>query len=132
MHPGFSLRLADFLREAAPEALCEGAHALAAGAVDAGGAAQAWEAAGGDSKERNKPGDTVFVREYEHGKMVRSEVLTAEELELVFAKPKLPKKAGRKRRVRPLVISASCCFLIGFPMPCELWPARYVGGIFTT
>ena len=69
-----------------------------AGAVDAGGAAQAWEAAAGEGRERNRPGEAVFVREYEAGKMVRSEVLTAEELELVCAVPKPPKKARRKTR----------------------------------
>lgn len=40
----------------------------------------------------------MFVREYELGKMVRSEPLTPEELEAVSAVPKLPKRGARRKK----------------------------------
>lgn len=83
---------------------------MSTGSVDAGEAAQAWEAQGGDGRDGRKPSEAVFVREYEQGKMVRSELLSGEELELVGAVPKPPRKARRKCRVRWLKLPHTCAF----------------------
>ncbi|KAK9800236.1 hypothetical protein WJX73_003652 [Symbiochloris irregularis] len=56
------------------------------------------ESLSGEGRERGRLGDTVFVREYEGGRMVRSEPLTPEELELVSAVPKLPNRRHRRHK----------------------------------
>ena len=71
----------------------------AAGAVEAGSAevAQALALDGGVALSR---GEAVFVREYEGGRLARSEALTAEEVALIGAASKPPARSPSKRAKR--------------------------------
>ena len=81
----------------------------------------------GKTGSKGEKAERVFIREYEAGRLLREDLVSAEEMEAVFgpfrrrARDKAQRRQRHRRRVGPPSRTHACTLLWSKPCSCMLW-----------